>query len=236
VLCNIWDVGSARAVALSGAGAVATSSWAVAEARGFDDGEALPFEVLCALTGQIARSVDLPLSVDVEGGYAVEPEAVAQRVLQIAEAGAVGVNVEDRVIGADGGLHPVSLQAGRIATIRATLDAAGLPLFVNARSDVFFQTDAPEAQAALLDEAVARGRAYAQAGADGVFLPGLSDPALIRQLCEAMPVPINVMAQTMAPDTAALAALGVARISLGPLPYLAAMEALTAQANRLVAR
>lgn len=105
-------------------------------------------------------------------------------------------------------------------------------MFVNARSDVFFQTDVPEAQSALLGEAVARGRAYAQAGADGVFLPGLSDPALIRQVAEATPAPINVMARTMSPDAAALASMGVARLSLGPRPYLAAMEALTAQARR----
>lgn len=234
VLCNIWDVGSAHAVARSGAAALATSSWALASVHGFEDGEALPYEVLCAVTEQIARAIDLPLSVDVEGGYALAPQAAARHVVQIAEAAAVGVNVEDRVIGGDG-LHPISLQMDRIAAMRAAVDEAGLPLFINARSDVFFQTATSETHAALLGAANDRARTYAQAGADGIFLPGLSAPALIRQLCEALPAPVNIMAQTVTPDVAALAAMGVARISVGPSPYIAAMEALTAQARSLLA-
>lgn len=108
VLYNVWDVGSACAVAMSGATAIATSIWAVAAAQGYGDGERLPLKALCALTGQIARAVDLPSSIDVEGGYAVAPDAAARHVVRIAEARAVGVNVEDRMIGGSG-LHPVSL-------------------------------------------------------------------------------------------------------------------------------
>ena len=136
VLYNIWDAGSARAVATAGAKAVATGSWSIAAAQGYPDGEAIPLDMVELIVRQIARSVDVPLTVDFEGAYAVEPEQAAANVARIVMAGAVGINFEDGVIGGDG-LHDVALQCRRIEAIRARAEALGVALFINARTDLF---------------------------------------------------------------------------------------------------
>ena len=224
VLWNIWDAGSAKAVAGAGAKALATGSWSVAAAQGFADGEALPLENLLTTAAQIVGAVDLPVSVDFEGGYAASPEGVGRNAAALIATGAVGLNFEDRIVGGKG-LYPLADQARRIAAIRQAAEAADVPFFINARTDVFFggSEGAPDA---LLEEALERAGAYAAAGADGLFVPGVNDPGLIAQICARQELPVNVM--RMKPDTeiSALAELGVARISHGPGPYRAAMQAL----------
>lgn len=225
LLVNAWDAGSARAVAEAGASAIATSSWAVAAAQGLPDGEALAFDELVRVAEAIARSVDLPLSVDFEAGYADTPAQVAANARRLRDARAIGCNLEDR---AGDGVRPIKEQTGRIA---AVVDAG---LFVNARTDLFLQ-GAADAHAGLLGQAIERAHAYRDAGAGSFFAPGLADHALVRQLCAASPVPVNIMLLDLAIPVAPLAALGVARISYGPAPYLATMGALAGQARSILA-
>lgn len=225
VLHNIWDAGSARAVADAGAKALATGSWAVAAAQGFADGEALPMAASLRVASEVAGAVDVPVSVDFEGGYALTPTDVAVNAVLLRETGATGMNFEDRIV-AGKGLHALEDQAARIAAIRA---AVGPAFFINARTDVFFCGDtAPTAE--LMAQAVARAIAYGEAGADGIFVPGLTDVGQIAQFCAAQDLPVNVMRMADDPSIATLAQAGVARISHGPAPYLAMMKALGAAA------
>lgn len=228
VLFNIWDAGSAKAVAEAGAPALATGSWSVAAAHGLPDAEALSLDLALANLARIVAAVDLPVTLDFEGGYADTPAEVAANAARAAGAGAVGFNFEDQVVG-EAGLHPIATQAARIAAIRAAVPAA----FINARTDIFLQAPAAEHDAAKLDAAIARARAYADAGASGFFAPGLTDEGLIGRLCEASPLPVNIMMFPGVPPVDRLAGLGVARVSHGPGPYRLAMQALADAAGAI---
>ncbi|NYZ63184.1 isocitrate lyase/PEP mutase family protein [Luteimonas deserti] len=221
LLFNAWDAGSAKTIASCGADALATSSWAVAAAHGMDDGEQLPLGVSLDVIARIAAVSDLPLTVDLERGYG-DPAATVTRAI---DAGAVGCNLED---GLASGLRPTSEQAGLIGQARAAADAADLPFFINARTDQFLQQPADTHNADMIEAVVARAQAYAAAGADGLFVPGLVQPALIEMLVERSPLPVNIMVMPGCPPLAELARLGVARVSHGPGPYLGAMRALSA--------
>ena len=227
ILFNIWDPGSARAVAEAGAAAIATGSWGVAAAFGHEDGEDLPRELAIDNLRRIAASVDLPVTVDLEGGYGAEPEKVAQTARLAIEAGAVGCNFEDRVVGGEG-LHPVARQQQRIAAMRVA--AGTFPFCINARTDLFLKADRA-AHAGLVDEALERARAYAEAGANGLFVPGLADEAPIERICAESPLPVNLMVVPGLPPRARLAELGVARISHGAGPYRRLMHHLRTRAQ-----
>lgn len=222
ILVNVWDAGSARAVAAAGARAIATGSASVAAANGFSDAEALPLILAVANAGRIVAAVDLPVSIDFEGGYAVAPDAVASNIAVLAATGAVGCNFEDQVIGGSG-MHAPEVQAARIAAIRAT---TGPDFFINARTDIFLQAAPETHDAAKVHDAIARAHVYAAAGASGFFVPGLADLDLLARVCRESPLPVNFMAFPGAPDAAAVAATGVARISHGPFPFRAAMRAV----------
>ncbi|WP_188301199.1 isocitrate lyase/phosphoenolpyruvate mutase family protein [Streptomyces sp. CBMA156] len=162
---------------------------------------------MLARTAQVVRAVGLPVTADLEGGYADTAAGVGETIAALLATGAVGVNLEDEG-------RPLEEAAERIAAARAAADVAGVPLFVNARTDVFLHgIGAPEDRP---EEAVRRLRAYVEAGADGVFVPGVSDPETIAALVAAVPAPLNVLAGPGSPSVAELAKLGVARISLGP--------------------
>lgn len=229
VLYNIWDAGTAKAVADAGAKALATGSWSVAAAHGFADGEKLPMSVLVETAKSIIDVIDLPLSVDFEGAYSAEPQVAAANVARLVEIGAVGINFEDRVVAGEG-LYPVESQAARIRAIRAMADGKDIPFFINARTDLFLAESDLAKHAGLVDEAIERGRAYATAGGNGFFVPGLIDPALIEQICAASPLPVNIMMRAGAPDVKTLARLGVGRISYGPGPYRSMIEKLKQEA------
>ncbi|WP_299043951.1 isocitrate lyase/phosphoenolpyruvate mutase family protein [uncultured Tateyamaria sp.] len=224
VLYNIWDAGSARAVTDAGARAVATGSWSVAEAQGFADGEKLPLDILLATADRIVASTDLPVSIDFEGGYAVGPAALAANIERLIGTGAVGLNFEDQIVGGSG-LHPVDIQVARIKAIRAAADAANVPLFINARTDLFLKSK-PDMHAGLVDEAMDRATAYTEAGASGFFIPGLTDHDLIARICDQVSLPVNVMMRGKLASVSAVAALGVARASYGPGPFANAMQQL----------
>jgi 2-methylisocitrate lyase-like PEP mutase family enzyme len=227
ILYNVWDAGSAAAVAEAGAKALATGSASVAAAHGFHDAEALPLELALANAARVVEAVDLPVTVDFEGCYALDPEGVGANVARLAATGAVGCNFEDQVIGGEG-IHPVEVQAGRIRAARA---AAGPDFFLNARTDIFLKAKAEAHDADKVEAALARANAYAESGASGFFAPGLADVALLERLCAGSPLPVNFMAFPGAPSAAEVAAAGVARISHGPFPYRLAMKALKAAAE-----
>ena len=231
IIFNIWDVGSARAVEQAGAKALGTGSWSVAAANGFDDGEALPLDLALANIERIVNSVALPVSLDFEGGYAVDPSALHANITKVIAAGAVGINFEDRIV-AGNGLHAIDEQGRRIEAIRQAADEAGIPFYINARTDVFLETYPAIHDESQLEEAVQRADAYAKAGASGLFAPGLRDPKLIKSLCERTTLPVNIMVLPDTPSTQAMADLGVARISHGPGPYRQAMEAIKEAARK----
>ncbi|WP_419910797.1 isocitrate lyase/PEP mutase family protein [Hoeflea sp.] len=225
LLYNIWDAGSARAIEKAGAAAVATGSWSVAAAQGFHDGEALPLDLLVTVVERIAATVDLPLSVDFEGGFADAPEQLTQNTGRILAAGAIGVNFEDQIVRGDG-LHETARQAERIAAVRSAGDSAGVPLFINARTDLFLKEQNRDRHGELVAEAIERAGIYARAGASGFFVPGLIDPDLIASVCQEISLPVNVMMMPDAPSIPALADLGVSRVSYGPAPYREAVKAI----------
>ena len=225
VLFNIWDAGSAKAVAAGGAKAIATSSWSVAKANGFDDGERIPLAMVIQNLRWIVGATDLPVTIDLESGYGDTCELVGETIGLAIDAGAVGCNLEDS-FPASGKLRETGDQAGRIRRARQKADATCIGFFINARTDVFFQRPAEQHDDALVAEVVARAHAYAEAGADGIFAPGLADIALIARLAKASPLPVNIMVGDATPPLRALAEHGVARVSHGPRPYLIAMKML----------
>ncbi|NUP52199.1 MAG: isocitrate lyase/phosphoenolpyruvate mutase family protein, partial [Catenulispora sp.] len=198
---------SARVVAATGAPAVATTSAGVAWGLGAAaDGDRLDRDAAIALIRRVAGAVEVPVSADIESGFAADPDGVAATVAAVLEAGAVGINIED-------GVRDPAEHAERIAAARRAADAAGIPLYINARTDVFlFGLGAPETR---LAETLARAERYVRAGASGVFVPGVADPETIAVLAKDIPAPVNILVGPGSPTVGELAALGVARVSLG---------------------
>jgi 2-methylisocitrate lyase-like PEP mutase family enzyme len=234
ILYNVWDAGSAKAVVAAGAKAVATGSASVAGSFGYDDEEQLPLEDALRTARRIVATVDVPVTIDFEGGYATDPESLARNFTALLNTGAIGCNFEDQIVGGSG-LHEPAVQASRIRALRSAADAAGVPAFINARTDIFLKAALADHSAAMLDAAIERGRVYADAGASGFFLPGLADEKLIEQACKASPLPINIMMFAAAPSNERQAALGVARISHGPGPWRLAMKAFAEGAKAALA-
>jgi 2-methylisocitrate lyase-like PEP mutase family enzyme len=232
VLYNIWDAGSAQAVAKGGAAAIATGSWGVARAQGFGDGQAMPLDQSLIILQNITNAIDLPVTFDFEAGYADSLADLAENTRKVTEAGAIGINFEDQVIGGEGLVSTID-QCARISTIRQVADDIGIALFINARTDVFFKGAAPDTHPDLMDEALTRAQAYADAGADGIFVPGLVDAELIERFCANSPRPVNIMCNANSPDIAELTELGAARISHGPGPYIQMMAELTNRATAI---
>jgi 2-methylisocitrate lyase-like PEP mutase family enzyme len=230
VLYNAWDAGSAKAIADAGAQAIATSSWSVAEAQGYRDGEEIPVELADQIIARIAATVDLPVTADFEGGYTEDDAELADNVSRVLDLGVVGVNFEDRVVKGSG-LYDIDRQASRIAAIRQAAEKKGIPLFINARTDLFLgQGNDPKS---MINSALARASAYRSAGASGFFIPGLQEESLIARICEGTPLAVNVMVMDGVPANERLAEIGVARISYGPIPYLNAMAALGQETAKL---
>jgi 2-methylisocitrate lyase-like PEP mutase family enzyme len=231
LLYNIWDAGSARAVAEGGAPALATGSHSLAQANGFPDGEGIPLKLFLECIRRIVGVVDLPVSADFEGGFAADPAHIAEHARLLAEAGAIGCNFEDQIVGGEG-LHPVEEQARRVAAV------AESGLFVNGRTDLFLKplfAGGDPNDRSLLPEALERAAAYKEAGAECFFVPGMSDADLIAETCERSPLPVNVMMRAGMPGLSALVEAGVARISWGPGPWREAMTRLTEEARLLYA-
>ena len=228
LLYNAWDAGSAKAILAAGATAIATSSWSVAEAQGYRDGEAIPIELAERIIERIAATIEAPVTVDFEGGYSEDDGELADNISRLVDTGVVGINFEDRVVNGSG-LYSVDRQARRIAAIRKAAEKKGVDLFINARTDVFFEHGEDAAQA--VGEVLDRAKAYEAVGASGFFVPGLVDDALIGRICEGVSLPLNIMVMEGVPSNARLAERGVARISYGPIPYIRAMKELEQEAR-----
>jgi 2-methylisocitrate lyase-like PEP mutase family enzyme len=226
ILFNAWDAGSANAILDAGAKAIATSSWSVAEAQGYRDGEFIPLPFVEQIVGRIASAINAPLTVDFEGGYSEDDAVLAENVTRLLDLGVIGINFEDRVVQGDG-LYTPFRQSKRIKAIRDVATKKGVDLFINARTDVFFAEGNP---GDFMKNALERAKAYAEAGASGFFIPGLTNDALIEKICESTMLPVNVMVMDGLSPAKKLAKLGVSRISYGPIPYADAMKTLKAQA------
>jgi 2-methylisocitrate lyase-like PEP mutase family enzyme len=229
VLYNIWDVGSAQAVIRAGAKALATGSHPVADANGWSDGQGVPIDFALENAKRIADSTELSLTVDFEGAYSDDPDQGADNVARLAATGAIGCNFEDQVIGGEG-LHPLTLQTKRIEAI---CRAVGDQFFINARTDLYIKTQTHDS--ALVDKAIERGKAFANAGASGFFVPRLADPRQVERIVQEVPLPLNLIAFPGAPTKDDWVNAGVARISHGPHPHRALMAKLEEMARAVIA-
>jgi 2-methylisocitrate lyase-like PEP mutase family enzyme len=224
ILFNIWDAGSAVAVAKAGAKAIATGSWGVAGSHGIGDGEKLPLDIALSTLAEIVAVTDLPVSIDMEAGYGADAAGVGVSAKRAVEAGAIGINLEDK--------DPVTRALFSVEDASARIAAAAATgVFVNARADLFILTPPADHDAAKVDALIERAKAYADAGARCLFAPFLQDAPLIERLCKGSPLPVNILMGSRCPDHKTLASLGVARISHGHGPWAAAMAALEGQAR-----
>jgi 2-methylisocitrate lyase-like PEP mutase family enzyme len=235
VLLGAWDAASAAVFARAGAPALGTTSAGVAWSAGYTDGERMPFADLARIVASICRVVSVPVSVDVERGFGADAAEVARNVSALIDAGAVGVNIEDGFDAAAGALRPAGVVSERIAAIRGMARARGVPLFVNARTDVFFlPAGHPQRR---LEEAAVRLGEYARAGANGVFAPGLTDCGEILKLVARIERPLNVYAGYAGiPPLAELAAAGARRISVGCGPLQGLLGQAEAMAREILER
>jgi 2-methylisocitrate lyase-like PEP mutase family enzyme len=236
-LANAWDCASALIVAASGARAIATTSAGVAWALGAADGNRVERDEALTLLARITAALagrGLPVTADIESGFGATPEQVADTVARVLAAGAVGVNIEDADPEPEPGrpLRPAAEQAERLAAARAAADAAGIPLYLNARVDVYLRGAGEPATRAA--ETLDRARAYLEAGATGIFVPGVADPALIAELAAGIDAPLNILAGPGAPSVAELGRLGVARVSLGSGVAEAAYQVAVRAARELL--
>lgn len=228
ILFNAWDCVTARILESAGSAAVATSSAGVCFAQGYRDGQHIGRDVMLAAVARIAAAVTIPVTADLEGGYGDDISAAQATALGALEAGVAGLNFEDRPVSGEG-LLDAQLQAQRIAAIRAVGDAGGVPLVINARTDVFFGSGVPEAQ--QMAQTVQRAALYIEAGADCIFVPGVFSETRIAELVKNIGAPVNLLALPANPNPARMKDLGVARISYGSMPIQAAMGAFAASAR-----
>jgi 2-methylisocitrate lyase-like PEP mutase family enzyme len=211
VVVNVWDVASARVVASHpGTRAIATASWSISAAAGYPDGGDMPLDVALLAAQRIVESTELPVTVDFEKGYAATPAELRDTIRRLIETGAVGLNIEDSLAGEDRELWSIEDASERVAAVRDAANAAGIPLVINARTDTLVGGGS-------VADAIARGRAYLDAGADCVFVLGAIGPHL-EAIVQGIPGPVSVLAGAGAPSILELAVLGVARVSFGPGP------------------
>ncbi len=234
VLPNAWDVCSARIFELAGAAAIGTTSAGVSATLGYPDGERMSLEQNLSVVRHIVAGVDVPVSADIEAGYASSPDGVAASARVTWQAGAVGMNVEDGTGEAARPLYDESLQVEKIRAIRELASSEDIPLVINARIDVYLVPD--EDPSARFRHAVRRANAYRQAGADCIFLPdfGDLDREMIARLVDEIEAPVNVIAGVNTPPIAELEEIGVARVSVGPRPMRAALALLRRIARELL--
>jgi 2-methylisocitrate lyase-like PEP mutase family enzyme len=230
VIPNAWDAASARLFQAEGFPAIATTSAGVAAALGYPDGGLVPAREMIEAVARIARAVTVPVSADFEHAYAETPDAVADNVLRVIAAGAVGINLEDYVPGA-ADLEPLTLQLDKIRAIVKASAKAGVRVVINARTDVFLRALGPPE--ARLGVAIERGKAFMAAGADCVFVPGIRDRETIAAIVSGIGGPVNILAVDGTPAIAELEALGVARVSVGSGPMRATMALVREVAREL---
>lgn len=232
LLPNAWDAMSARIFEAAGFAAIATTSAGVSYAVGYPDGEMVPRDEMIAAVARIARCVNVPVTADMESGFARHPDDVAETVRLIIGAGAVGINLEDTVHGAGRMLYEIPDAVERIRTARRAATAAGVPIVINARTDVYLLGIGDKSS--RFDHAVSRLNAYHAAGADCLYAMGYFDAATIGRLVKALAGPLNVMGLPGTPPVSELEHLGVARVSTASGPARVAMTATRKAADELL--
>jgi 2-methylisocitrate lyase-like PEP mutase family enzyme len=230
LLPNVWDGASARIFAEAGFEAVATTSGGLAWSLGYGDGEEAPWQEVVAATARIVRAARVPVTADIEAGYGATPHEVAEHVREIVAAGVVGINLEDGFHAAPN-MRTTDDAARRIAAARGAADGAGVPIVLNARTDLYLYGLREPAE--RFAETVARAKAYLAAGADCIYAMGVRDAETIGRLAAAIPAPINITGRAGMPDAAELERLGVARITIASAPALVALSAVQALAKDL---
>lgn len=214
ILPNVWDPLGSRLLEGLGYPAVATASAAVAYSLGYDDGQKISFAAMLDVIRRIASSVHVPVTADVEAGYAEKPEDVAGNMRQVIHAGAVGINLEDSVSD-EHRLYDVEMQCARIRAVREMAEREGIPLFINARVDTFI-LGVPERMEERIKETINRAKAYLSAGASGIYPIVVSDLSTLRMILKEIQAPINVYASVKTPAIRDLEQAGISRLSLGP--------------------
>lgn len=232
VLPNAWDAMSARVIEEAGARAIATTSAGVAFSVGYPDGEAMPRDEMIAAIARIARVVTVPVSADIESGFARDACEVAETVRRVIEAGAVGINLEDQIHEGSHSLYDLEIAVERVRAAREAANASGVPIVINARTDVYLL--AIGAEDSRFDHAVRRANAYRHAGADCLFVPRVIKPTDIARIVPALEGPLNLLASPGIPSVPELERLGVARLSVGTSPTLAAMSTVRRVAGELL--
>jgi 2-methylisocitrate lyase-like PEP mutase family enzyme len=228
LLPNAWDGLSAALFVAAGFDALATTSGGVAWALGYPDGEHAPWPEVVAATARIVRAAQVPVTADIEAGYATTPAALAAHVAEIIAAGVVGINLED---GLHGPLRSIEDAVARIAAAREAANQAGVPIVLNARCDIFHLQHGEESQ--RLGATLDRCKAYLAAGADCVYPFGMRDPESIAAFVKAIGAPVNITGRAGMPDAAALERIGVARITIASAPTLVAMATIQKLATEL---
>jgi len=224
VLPNIWDPGGARMMEWLGYPAVATASASVAYSLGYDDCQQITLDAMVDVVGRVASAVKVPVTADLEWGYAEEPGEVAENMRRVLHAGAVGINLEDSIREGEV-LFPIDYQVARIRAVREMAEQEGVPLFINARTDVFWPR-VPGTPEEKLEEAIRRARAYLDAGGDCFYPILLGDLETLKRIYEAIKAPINVLAPTSQATLEELEEAGIARVSLGPALMWAALTTM----------
>jgi 2-methylisocitrate lyase-like PEP mutase family enzyme len=221
ILRNAWDAGSAMLFEKAGFDAIGTTSAGIAYTLGYPDGQRIGLPEVIDVERKMIRRIQVPLTVDIESGYGDTPQQVAETVRQVIQEGAVGINLEDSQPGTDSALLSLDEQAARVRAIAALKTELGILFFINARTDIFWLAigDAEK----RLSAAVERCRAYTEAGADGIFVPGQLEHATIRELINEIDAPLNILAMPANPTIPELQALRVARLSLGSGPARAVL-------------
>jgi 2-methylisocitrate lyase-like PEP mutase family enzyme len=232
VMPNAWDGASARIFEDAGFGAIATTSAGVSYTAGYADGQMIPRDAMAVIVGWIAKSVSVPVTADMESGFGREAGDVAETVRIIIEAGAVGMNLEDTIHGADRQLYEMETAVERVRAARQAADKAGVPIVINARTDVYLLGIGEKS--ARFDHAVRRLNAYREAGADCLYPMGFLDAETIARMVKAVNGPINVMGLPGTPSAAELQRLGVARVSTASGPVRVAMTATRKIARELM--
>lgn len=231
LLPNIWDVSSARILEEAGYEAIATSSAGVAFSLGYPDGQRISRAEMLAAVARIARAVKVPVTADVEAAYGDRPEDAARTAAEVIAAGAVGMNIEDGTDDSSQPLIDLALAVEKIRAVREAARAAGVPIVLNARTDVYLAEVGPPER--RYDETVRRLAAYRDAGADCLFAPGVRDVSTIERLVKDLKWPVNILAGPGFPSVPELQKLGVARVSLGSGPMRATLGLLKRMAEEL---
>lgn len=222
VLPTVWDAWSARTAVESGFAALTIGSHPLAESRGAEDHEGQSFAEVVVAANHIIDAVDVPVSIDLEAGYGQSPDDLIAGLL---EAGGVGLNVEDTIHSEGGRVRSTAEHAAYVAGLRAAADSAGVPVWINGRTDVFLHAEDPDA---VLDEAIERLKALVEAGADSVYPVRIQDrDDLISAVVDAVNVPVNCTAHPVKHDLARFTRLGVGRITYGPLLQAALTDAMS---------